>query len=237
MRSLLALPLIALTGCVGPAASLTTHGAIVGADASAAQFLGSSATATTFLAVPRDLSDLESNIVDDADAVTIQQSGAEVQLLNEGGGVYSSSAGVAYVADATYSLTAVVDGETHRVEVEAPAGPDLVFAGAHLAGSPLVVDLSDQGFDHAFAFVADPRANITWDSRPRSDAELVEELRETDGIETLHIPATAFPLGGGTYIVGVGGFVKAKAVDYDGFGALLSTFAAGEFTGAGLTVR
>ncbi len=238
MRPLLALPLVLLvTGCIGPAASLTTHGAIVGADDSSAAFLGTSGTASTFLAVPRDLSDLESNIVEDAEQVTVEQAGASVELVHEGGGVYSSSAGVPYVPDATYSLRAVVDGESHRVSVEAPEGPDLTFGAAHLAGSPLVVDLEGQGYDHAFAFVVDERGDTTWDSRPTSDAELIEELRDADGIDVLHIPATAFPLGGGTYVVAVGGFVKAKGSDYDGFGAILSTFAAGKFTGAGLSVR
>jgi hypothetical protein len=56
-------------------------------------------------------------------------------------------------------------------------------------------------------------------------------------VDTLVIPNTAFPVGGSTYIVAVGGFVKAAPVDYDGFGGLLSTFAAGKFGSAGLTVR
>jgi hypothetical protein len=237
MRILLALPVLFLVGCIGPAASLTTHGAIVGADDSAAAFLGSTGTATTFLAVPRDLSDLESNIVDDADLVTIEQAGASVVLANEGGGIYSSNVGVAYVPDATYNLTAVVDGESHVVSLEAPEGPDVVFTEGHLAGSPLTVDLAGQGFDHALAFVVDQTGAITWDNRPASDAELVEDLRDANGVDNVQIPNTAFPVGGGVYIVAVGGFVKAKGTDYHGFGALLSTFAAGKFTGAGLSVR
>lgn len=223
-------------GCVGPAASLTTHGAIVGADDQVAPFLGTSGAATAFLAVPRDLTDLEAGIVDDADQVTIAQAGSAVELANDGGGVYSTEVGVAYVADATYELTAVVDGETHVVSVEAPEGPDLVFAGAHSPGSPLVVDLAGQGFDHAIGFVVGPTGAVTWDSRPADDVQLIEDLRGASGVDSFHIPSTAFAAVG-VHVVAVAGFVKAEGRDYDGFGAFLSTFAAGKFSGAGLTVR
>jgi hypothetical protein len=231
--------LAASSGCIGPAAPLTANGAIVGADTTAAAFLGTASRTTAFLAVPRDLSDLESNIVDDADRVWIDRNGSlELDLLNEGSGVYASTgAGLPYVADATYNLSATFEGETHVVSVEAPESPDLDFITGHIAGSPLTIDLAGQGYDYASAFVVDFRGDITWDSRPDSDGELIEELREADGVSSIAIPITAFPVGGGTYIVAVGGFVKAEASDYDGFGSFLSTFAAGKFGATGLSVR
>ncbi len=233
---------VLLGGCIGPAASLTANGLVVGGDAIPADMdIVEPLEAMAFLALPLSATELERNYVNNADVWIEVEAGPSAELPASGNGLYvydseldeASEDALPYEAGATYRLQAERGGELHSVSIEAPTPPELWSLPGYQEHPPdtdLSIDLRDQGFDTASWVVLDAGFEVIADGRPSSNAEVMMDVRDSDGIDTLVVPGEAFPDGHHRYWLGVVGIRKAHTEDYSGFGTYWSTFGMGAWT-------
>lgn len=239
VRPALLAGLLLTTGCIGPAAPLSTNGIVIGAEAVPAELdLAQSIDAATFLAYPLSATDLSRNAVEGAD-VWLDVEGAVVDLDEEGDGLYgylpeSVTAGngsLNYLVGATYTLHAEHDGDFHSVEMVAPSAPGLTppIPGAHASGAELSFDLQGQEFDYATYAVLNSNGEVILSGLPDSGADLVLELRESGGVDAVTVPAGVLVGTSQVYTVAVLAIRKAPKSAFDGFGSYWSEFGIGSY--------
>jgi hypothetical protein len=100
----------------------------------------------------------------------------------------------------------------------------------HPTGQPLSVDLSAEDYEYWIVVVADQFGNVTYDNIPRESQALIDWVVESEPIDAIEIPGTAFPEPEALYAVGVAGVVFADTQDYTGFNWLISNVGAGTLT-------
>lgn len=210
-------------------------------DAEAFPELGPDAAALVVLARPVSATDLQQNLVRDADRVWIDlglsESAAEVDLPHDDGrykGESDDLLGLTYTPGAAYRINADLDGEHRFVEMTAPLAPILFGVpapGEHPAGQPITIELTDQRFDGIQWVVLDLDGEPTAEGRPDGTGETLDWLIEEEPPEmTIEIPGEAFVEPAMPYTIGVFGLMRAPAGSYDGFGQTYSTFGMGAFT-------
>ena len=207
-------------GCFGPAADVAANGLVLGGPADPA-FAGLAASfeAGVVLARPVSFTDLESNLVPDADAVWLNLDGAPVELRGEDNGLYlyDGSAPATYTAGVQVEVHAFVEGEEGVATVIAPEPPDLSgLPLAHSSGDSLVVDLGEE-FALVYGAVIDPRGDVVWDDRPTTTEDILLDLRDSGSVERYLFPPEAFLEHGQTYGVALLGIRAADGPDFDGF--------------------
>ncbi len=202
--------------------------------------LGPSAAALVVLARPVSATDLQENIVRDADRVWIDlglsESAAEVDLPHDDGRYRGDSddlPGLSYTPGAAYRINAELDGEHRFVEMTAPLAPILFGVpepGVHPANTPLVVQLTDQQFDGIQWVVLDVDGEPTAEGRPDGTGETLDWLIEDEPPPmSIELPGDAFPEPAMPYTIGVFGMERAPQDAYEGFGQTYSTFGMGAF--------
>lgn len=203
--------------------------------------LGPDAAALVVLARPISATDLEQNLVRDADRVWIDlglsDSASEVDLAHDDGKYEAGSDDVpdlSYTPGASYRINAELDGEHRMVEMTAPLAPALFgipAPGEHPAGQPLTLTLTDQEFVGLQWVVLDIEGEPTAEDRPDGPGETLDWLSEDEPpAMTIEIPGEAFLQPGTPYTIGVFGLVRAPEDGYDGFGMAYSAFGMGAFT-------
>ena len=203
--------------------------------------LGAASAALVVLMRPISATDLQQNIVRDADRVWIDlglsESASEVDLVHDEG-KYEAEAdeqpGLSYTPGASYRINAELDDEHRSLEMTAPPAPVLFGVpalGEHPAGAPVTIQLTDQLFDGLQWVVLDVEGEPTSEGRPDGTGETLDWLIEEEPPPmTIEIPGEAFPDPQSGYTIGVFGMVRAPSDGYEGFGAAYSTFGMGAFT-------
>ncbi len=189
------------------------------------------AAASAFLARARSLSDIESNLFDDAESVSVSGDFGTAALASQGSGLYlatSEDAALQYTVGATVTHTVNDHGKTFTVVHTLPAAPQITHDGQHVANTALILDLGRE-FDNELTVVVDQDGNVTWDSRPQDVGGYLDWIG-AGSVTTVEIPASAFPDAGAAYAVGVAGVDKAPNSAFDEFNPLVSNFAAGQMT-------
>ena len=214
---------------------------IVGTDdAQIAAHLGGTAAASAFLAHAQSLSDIEANLFDDAESVTVERDGESHALASQGDGLYLVTSvddpALIYAAGASYTVQVVDAGKTFTAIGTAPPAPNLSSITAPPntipASSALTVDLTGQGYDNTLVAVVDADGNLTYDSRPADVSEYLDWIGDSGEVTTVTIPATAFPTAGAAYVVGIAGVIKAPDAGFEEFNPLLSNLAVGSMAAA-----
>ncbi len=100
----------------------------------------------------------------------------------------------------------------------------------HPTGDSLTVDLSAADFEYWVVFVTDSNGNVTYNNLPQDAAGMIDWVLESEPIDSLQIPGSAFPDPSTLYAVGVAGVVFADTKDYAGFNWLISNVGAGTLT-------
>lgn len=182
------------------------------------------------LARPVSFTDLESNLVPDADAVWLNLDGAPVELANEDNGLYIYDAQiqptVRYAPGASVEVHAHVDGEEGVATVTAPQPPDLsMIPATHPAGASLVVEMAEE-FALVYGAVVDTQGFVVWEDRPQTTEEIILQLRDAGSVERYMFPADAFP-GAGNYGLALVGIRTADGPDFQGFERFWSNFGVG----------
>lgn len=235
------LGMLALTGCQVTDdiddyfSNVVTEALFVGVDdPQAAAQLGfdqvEGAAANAFLARARSLNDIESNLFDDAEVVTVSGGFGTATLASQGSGLYlgtSDETSIAYTVGDTVTHAVTDHGKTFTATVTLPAAPAITHNGQHVANTPLTLALGRE-FDNELTIVVDQDGNITWDSRPQDVGDYLDWIGNSDGVTSVELPASAFPTAGTAYAVGVAGVDKALDRDFDEFNPLVSNFAAGQ---------
>ncbi len=214
--------LVTSTGCFGPAADVIANGIVLGGPADPAfEEVAQVFEAGVMLARPLSLTDLESNLVLDADAVWLTIGGAPVELRGENNGLYfydsSIQPNVSYQAGTQVELHAHVDGKEGVATVLAPAAPDLSgLPLTHPSGSSLVVEMSEE-YALVYGAVIDTAGGVVWDDRPSTSQEVISELANASSVERYLFPPDAFPDAGAAYGVALVGIRTAEAPDFSNF--------------------
>jgi hypothetical protein len=202
--------------------------------------LGGSGAATAFLARATSLSDIESNLLDDADRVRLLRGSAAVTLANEGSGTYAAvgDGDLVYSEGATYTLEVLDRDRVYTASAVAPPAPDLgplpdpAVPEYHPAGQPITIDLTGQGFDNWVGVVLDDAGELTWDNRPQDVGDYLAWIGDSEAITTVQIPGSAFPNPGAAYVLGVAGIRRSADRDVENFNPLLTNFALGALSAA-----
>lgn len=173
------------------------------------------------LARPLSFTDLESNLVLDAEAVWLSIDGAPVELRGEDNGLYlydrSIQPNVLYRPGAQVEVHAHVDGEEGIATVLAPEAPDLSgLPLTHPSGSSLVVEMSEE-YALAYGVVIDTQGNVVWDDRPSTTEDVISELASSGSVERYQFPPEAFPDAGTAYGVALVGIRAAEGPDFSNF--------------------
>ncbi len=216
--------------------NVVTEALFVGVDdPAAAEQLGfdqvEGAAASVFLARARSLNDIESNLFDDAELVTMSGGFGSATLASQGSGMYiatSADTPLVYSVGATVTHAVTDHGKSFTVVHTLPAAPSVTHDGQHVANTALTLPLG-RVFDNEVTVVVDQDGNVTWDSRPQDVGEYLDWIGNNE-VTTVEIPASAFPNAGAAYAVGVAGVDKALDRDFDEFNPLVSNFAAGQMT-------
>ncbi len=146
-----------------------------------------------------------------------------------------SSDGLVYEVGETPTISFTIDGAEARLDVLAPAAPEVELPGSFQRENPLHVDLSDYGYQNAVAAAYDiDRGKMTWDNLPTAVDEVYTFTHTEAPIEILEIPAEAF-LRKSTYVVGIAGMEVADPLSFEGVNTSVSAFLAGQLS-VGLVV-
>ena len=209
-----------------------------GIDLSETAFAGAKLTA--FLADASQISEIESAPIENTALMLMSDgNGGNMPMLDVGSGKYelSHEDGLEYVSSEFITLSSSYGSVDRAISVIAPPAAELDIDPDHAAGSPMLIDLSGQGFDAALAMVFDVETGeVTWSNEPQDISELydmthpngfgLEEADDSDAL-MLEIPAMAFAEES-YYIVGVAGMVVADAADFTNVNTALSTLMAGK---------
>lgn len=187
------------------------------------------ANITVFLADASNAADLNQALVSGA-TVSASDGATEVDLPERESGVYTTDPmpGIDYAADATMTITAVLDDRMGTGDIVLPEGAGLAIVEGHAAGDPLEIDVSGKGYTGTLITVFDTASgSLTYSNEP-TDAKAVYDLtRGTTEVTTVTIPGEAFP-GESVYALGFAGLVHTRSADFDGMNTLLSGILAGQ---------
>ncbi len=194
--------------------------------------------AATLLAYPLSVTDMTQNTVGGAD-VWLDVDGVLVDFDDEGDGIYgyepssvsTGNAALSYLVGASYTLHAEHEGKFHSVTMIAPSAPGLVAPdpGTHASGAELTFDLRGQDFDYATYAVLNQSGEVILDGLPDTGADLVVELRQSNGVDTVTVPAGVMVGSSQVYTVAVLAIRKAPKSSFDGFGTFWSEFGIGSY--------
>ncbi len=197
--------------------------------------LNSAATAEAWIARATSLTDIERNLVDDADRVAMTHDGTNHDFTNEDDGLYSITSGVdselEYRVGDRYRLRVWDNEKVYVAQLEAPPAPDLDGAPAedefHPAGQGITIDLGGQGYNNALYLVFDQDGNLVADNRPEGVSDYLDWIGGSGTVDEVTIPGSAFSNAGAAYVLGVAGIIRAEDADFENFNPLLSNFAMG----------
>ncbi len=188
------------------------------------------ASLRAFLADATSLEDLEAGALDGA-AISIKSASlGTLELLSEGGGLYTANGqdGLEYFAAEDYVISANYDGENHTVAVTAPQTVQIELPETHTAGEKLLVDLTDYDYDAVLVAVLDVQTgDITYSNEPDGIQEMYDFTHQTDTVKRHEIPGSAFSQPS-VYAVGVAGMRNAGVDDYTDMNTGLSSFMVGQ---------
>jgi hypothetical protein len=184
-----------------------------------------------FLADAASADDLENAPVSGA-AVSVQVGpGGAVDLDEAVDGGYKATGadGLEYITgqDATVSVT--LGESTAVMSLTLPIAVSATVPTEADANTALSVELGSD-YDGALGVVIDLLSSeVTWDNRPLDIQSLYDFTHVEGSVNTLEIPATAFP-GESLYAVGIAGIENADPETFDGVNTLLTSFMAGKVT-------
>jgi hypothetical protein len=210
-----------------------------GVDLSKTAFSG--ARLTAYLADAGQISEIEdAPITGTAVMLLSPGNGGSVPMNDSGLGKYelSSEDGLEYFSGEEISLTSTYGDTDRAISVDAPPAASLDIDPDHVAGNPMAIDLSGQGFDAALVVVMDVETGeITWSNEPSDisalydmthpDGFVIGESEDTDDTILIEIPGKAFA-SESYYIVGVAGMNVSNTASFENINTALSTVMAGK---------
>ena len=113
-----------------------------------------------------------------------------------------------------------------EVALSLPAGAAVEIPTQHGAGSPLVIDLTGQGFGSAIGVVVDATGEVVWTNVP-TDVRSLYDAMGSDEVTTLEIPGSAFAANQ-VYLVGVAAMAHTDADDLTDVNTALSKVRVGK---------
>lgn len=178
-----------------------------------------------------EFQDIDQALIVDAGVTALPQSGERLPLGVDETGWYVPPTGVRlpYTPGSTLQLEAVLPDRVNpgRVTVPLPNVPDIDVATVHPVGAPLELDLTDQGFDYAFATVYDLDGDELFSNAPTTNDAIVDLVLPTsDPVESVTIPGDVFA-SEDVFIVGVAGLKRAPDDGIEGLNEALTSVLAG----------
>jgi hypothetical protein len=182
---------------------------------------------TAFVVDASSVADLAEAPVDDA---TVRVAGdIEEAVLSQGDGLYAndpSTSDLVYVDGDQWTLSVTRGDAAGEVSLQLPAGAAVNIPTQHGAGSPLVVDLSGQGFESAIGVVVDASGTVVWSNVP-TDVKALYDAMGSEDVSTLEIPGSAFAANQ-VYLVGVAAMAHTDADDLTDLNTALSKVRVGK---------
>ncbi|MEC7983986.1 MAG: hypothetical protein VX278_02410, partial [Myxococcota bacterium] len=196
---------------------------------------------TIYLANATISEDLTANPVSRADVFlnSNSMSNLGVSELNAELGTYraSTNEGLQYNDNEVVTLDITHSEIEHQIGLTLPPAPIFTLPESHALGDSITIDLSGQEFYEAFVIVVrGDTGELTYERRPNDIESLYsfahpgdDPLGEnTSFIETIEIPASAFPEYN-LYGIGVAGIRAAVPEDMININIMLSSLIAGKF--------
>lgn len=159
---------------------------------------GQEAELTVFVGRGRDAVTIATNPVEDAEAFATTGD-RRFSLPHVDSGFYLTDSGetpdLRYVAEASWTLGAVLDGVTASGTAESPPPPQIFGApldGVWPADTALDLSLPLDDADRGFYWVIGPDGEVSSTDEPLDTGRLLEWLDEEPGYVDVHVPAEAF---------------------------------------------
>ncbi len=188
----------------------------------------SGTTASFFLTDARtDAHSLDEAGLEGADLSLVAE-GASFEAVDEGDGLYTllPDESPSWDIGATWGLDISHDGLQAELEVRLPERPGLTLPEKHLAGQPLLIDITDQDFDSAFVTIVNEWGHVVFSTEPEIQGALGQSIDDTDGLDLIVVPGEALEQPG-LYGVGVATSVEGAPAQFTGVNRELSTLRAG----------
>lgn len=190
--------------------------------------------ATVFLADAASASDLD-NAPIAGGSVTID----DVSATDQGDGSYviDPSMGLLYVAGETWSTRAfpLPDSDESVATVILPPPASITWPETLTVDEPFLFDLTGQGYDGSVLLVLDQNGTPTYSNEPESIDDVYNATLSEGELETVEIPASAFPTEG-VFVIGVAGLVGTTSADLVEVNTALSNVSAGQMVFRAVTV-
>lgn len=182
---------------------------------------------TAFVVDASSVADLANAPVDDA-TVSVA-GGIEEAVPSQGDGLYAndpSTSDLIYADGESWTLSVARGDAVGEVALSLPAGAAVEIPTQHGAGSPLVIDLTGQGFGSAIGVVVDATGEVVWTNVP-TDVRSLYDAMGSDEVTTLEIPGSAFAANQ-VYLVGVAAMAHTDADDLTDVNTALSKVRVGK---------
>lgn len=154
-----------------------------------------------------------------AEGATVLLQGSNMglrELFDRGGGLYGldnlEDPDLRYDGHLTYDLTIHYAGKERLASIDLPEAPWVQVPDSHGAGAPMALDLDPPDFDNTFSVVIGPDGQVTHADEPSDLTSLVSFLSTTD-VDSIEIPASAFPTGAAHVAVAAGGVRVTRGED------------------------
>ncbi|MCB9677075.1 MAG: hypothetical protein H6737_18300 [Alphaproteobacteria bacterium] len=177
-----------------------------------------------------ELRDIDNALIPDANVMIDTPDRFPLTVGDDGWYGIDTVEGPRYVPGRTWKIEAELPDRVLPGTLEVPLPPAAVLDidGEHDPKTDLVVDLSGQGFDFAFAAVYDYLGNERWTNAPSTNEEIVDfVLPNSSPVERVVIPGDAFE-DETLYVVGVAGMNRAPDETIEGLNEALTAVLAGE---------
>ena len=182
---------------------------------------------TAFVVDATSVADLAEAPVDDATVAVVGS--VDEAVPSQGDGLYAndpSTSDLVYVDGDQWTMSVTRGDAVGEVALALPAGADVAIPTQHSAGTPLVIDLSGQGFGSAIGVVVDATGEVVWTNVPTDVRSLYDAMGSGD-VSTLDIPGSAFAANQ-VYLVGVAAMAHTDADDLEGVNTALSKVRVGK---------
>jgi hypothetical protein len=194
---------------------------------------------TMFLANASSLGDLDSLPLEGA-RVVVQTPEDAVDAPDLGDGLYllePRDSELRYRDGELWTLWAAVGRSTDSaIDVALPGAAPVDVPSEHALGTPLDLDFTGMGYDHALVAVYDLDGNEVWTNEPRSIEDIYELTASTGDAGIVRVPADAFDREG-VLAVGVAGLYDAQPEHVYQLNTALSSATAGKMRVHAVTVR